>query len=75
MNGILDVALNLSGLYRFYAKRLEKEVVRGDRPNHIAIVLDGNRRWAKRNLVMQIKVILRVLMRLKTFLIGVKNLI
>ena len=24
----------------------------GDRPNHIAIVLDGNRRWAKRNLVM-----------------------
>ena len=53
MNGILDVALNLSGLYRFYAKRLEKEVVKGDRPNHIAIVLDGNRRWAKRNLVMQ----------------------
>jgi len=38
MNGILDVALNLSGLYRFYAKRLEKEVVKGDRPNHIAIV-------------------------------------
>ena len=53
MNGILDVALNLSGLYRFYAKRLEKEVVKGDRPNHIAIVLDGNRRWAKRNLVVQ----------------------
>ena len=45
--------LNASGLYRFYAKRLEKEVVEGDRPNHIAIILDGNRRWAKRNLVMQ----------------------
>ena len=45
--------LNASGLYRFYAKRLEKEVVEGDRPNHIAIVLDGNRRWAKRNLVMR----------------------
>ena len=45
--------LNASGLYRFYAKRLEKEVVEGDRPNHIAIVLDGNRRWAKRNLVIQ----------------------
>jgi len=43
----------MSGLYRCYAKRLEKEVVNGDRPNHIAIVLDGNRRWAKRNLVMQ----------------------
>jgi len=26
--------------------------VNGDRPNHIAIVLDGNRRWSKRNLVM-----------------------
>jgi tritrans,polycis-undecaprenyl-diphosphate synthase [geranylgeranyl-diphosphate specific] len=43
----------LSGLYKFYAKKLEKEVVRGDVPNHIAIVLDGNRRWAKRNLVME----------------------
>ena len=43
--------MNASGLYRFYAKRLEKEVVEGDRPNHIAIVLDGNRRWAKRKLV------------------------
>jgi len=53
INGILDVALNLSGLYSFYAKRLEKEVVKGDVPNHIAIVLDGNRRWAKRNLIMQ----------------------
>ena len=45
--------LNASGLYRFYAKRLEKEVVTGDRPKHIAIILDGNRRWAKRNLVMK----------------------
>ena len=52
VNGILDAVLNASGLYRFYAKRLEKEVVKGDRPNHIAIVLDGNRRWAKRNLIM-----------------------
>jgi len=42
----------MSGLYRFYAKRLEKEVVNGARPNNIAIVLEGNRRWAKRNLVM-----------------------
>ena len=52
INGILNLALNLSGLYRFYAKRLEKEIVEGDVPNHIAIVLDGNRRWAKRNLIM-----------------------
>ena len=44
--------LNLSGLYRFYSNKLEKEITEGDMPNHIAIVLDGNRRWAKRNLVM-----------------------
>ena len=24
-------------------------------PNHIAIILDGNRRWAKRNLTIQEK--------------------
>ena len=23
-------------------------------PNHVAIILDGNRRWAKRNLIMKI---------------------
>ena len=27
--------------------------MKGDRPNHVAIVLDGNRRWAKRILVMR----------------------
>jgi len=67
--------LNASGLYRFYAKRLEKEVVEGDRPNHIAIVLDGNRRWAKRNLVMQNHGHFKGADTVKTFLIGVKNLI
>ncbi len=45
--------LNLSGLYRFYSDKLEKEITEGDMPNHIAIVLDGNRRWAKRNLVIE----------------------
>lgn len=24
-------------------------------PNHIAIILDGNRRWAKRNLIMKLE--------------------
>ena len=40
----------MSGLYSIYAKRLESEILRGDMPNHVAIILDGNRRWAKRNL-------------------------
>jgi len=32
---------------------LEKEIRNGIIPNHIAIILDGNRRWAKRNLVLK----------------------
>ncbi len=35
-----------------YGKRLENEIKNGDIPNHIAIILDGNRRWAKRHLAM-----------------------
>jgi tritrans,polycis-undecaprenyl-diphosphate synthase [geranylgeranyl-diphosphate specific] len=42
--------LNISGLYKLYSKKLEKEILNGSMPNHIAIILDGNRRWAKRNL-------------------------
>lgn len=32
---------------------MEKEIKNGVIPNHIAIILDGNRRWAKRNLVLK----------------------
>jgi tritrans,polycis-undecaprenyl-diphosphate synthase [geranylgeranyl-diphosphate specific] len=32
---------------------LEREIRNGVIPNHIAIILDGNRRWAKRNLVLK----------------------
>ncbi|TLX69476.1 MAG: di-trans,poly-cis-decaprenylcistransferase, partial [Thaumarchaeota archaeon] len=32
---------------------MEKEIKNGVIPNHIAIILDGNRRWAKRNLVLR----------------------
>lgn len=44
------MALHVSGLYRIYSKKLEKEIRNGDIPNHVALILDGNRRWAKRNL-------------------------
>ena len=44
-----------SGLYGLYSKKLEKEIRSGDIPNHIALILDGNRRWAKRNLSFQNK--------------------
>jgi len=45
--------LNLSGLYSIYSNKLEKEIKNENLPNHIAIILDGNRRWAKRNLVVK----------------------
>lgn len=44
------MAFHVSGLYRIYSKKLEKEIRNGDIPNHVALILDGNRRWAKRNL-------------------------
>jgi len=44
--------LHLSGLYKIYSRKLEKEIRNGDIPNHLALILDGNRRWAKKNLSM-----------------------
>ncbi|MGI0083341.1 MAG: polyprenyl diphosphate synthase [Nitrosopumilaceae archaeon] len=45
--------MNLSGLYSIYSNKLEKEIRNDSLPNHIAIILDGNRRWARRNLVVK----------------------
>ncbi|HSD05394.1 MAG TPA: polyprenyl diphosphate synthase [Nitrosopumilaceae archaeon] len=45
--------MNFSGLYKIYSNKLEKEIRNGNLPNHIAIILDGNRRWAKRNLIVK----------------------
>ncbi len=42
--------MNISGLYGLYSKKLEKDILNDSMPNHIALILDGNRRWAKRNL-------------------------
>ncbi len=44
--------MHLSGLYKIYSRKLEKEIRNGDIPNHLALILDGNRRWAKNNLSM-----------------------
>ena len=44
--------MHLSGLYSIYSKKLEKEIRDGDIPNHVAIILDGNRRWAEKNLMV-----------------------
>jgi tritrans,polycis-undecaprenyl-diphosphate synthase [geranylgeranyl-diphosphate specific] len=48
----MDITLHLSGLYKIYEKYLESEIGKGGAPNHVAIVLDGNRRWARRHLYL-----------------------
>jgi tritrans,polycis-undecaprenyl-diphosphate synthase [geranylgeranyl-diphosphate specific] len=46
-----DTFFHLSGLYRFYERRLEYHILQHPLPNHVAIILDGNRRWARLNLL------------------------
>jgi short-chain Z-isoprenyl diphosphate synthase len=38
--------LLLAPVYRFYTSRLRHEVNRSPLPAHVAVILDGNRRWA-----------------------------
>ena len=52
MSKILEVIFQLTGIYKIYGKRLESEIQNGDIPNHVALILDGNRRWAKRHLAL-----------------------
>ena len=33
-------------LYRAYERRLEHEIAKGPLPEHVGVILDGNRRWA-----------------------------
>lgn len=45
----METFLQLSRIYSLYERHLESEIVKLPLPNHVAIVLDGNRRWAKYN--------------------------
>jgi len=38
----------LSPAYKFYEKRLERQVKKSPVPNHLAVIMDGNRRYAER---------------------------
>lgn len=38
--------MRLAGVYRLYERYLRRQISRGERPNHIGLILDGNRRWA-----------------------------
>jgi tritrans,polycis-undecaprenyl-diphosphate synthase [geranylgeranyl-diphosphate specific] len=43
---MLKGLLSAVGVYRLYEKWLQYQVKNGNKPEHIAIILDGNRRWA-----------------------------
>ena len=43
---MLKTVLSATGAYRAYERWLWRQVKNGTKPEHIAIVLDGNRRWA-----------------------------
>ncbi|MGD0495875.1 MAG: polyprenyl diphosphate synthase [Candidatus Bathyarchaeia archaeon] len=43
--------LSAVGVYRLYEGWLWRQVKSGEKPEHIAIILDGNRRWASENVL------------------------
>jgi len=43
---MLKTLLSAAGIYKVYEKWLQLQVKNGNKPEHIAIILDGNRRWA-----------------------------
>jgi tritrans,polycis-undecaprenyl-diphosphate synthase [geranylgeranyl-diphosphate specific] len=48
---LAETIFKRSIFYSIYERRLESEIIRNSLPNHIAIILDGNRRWARYNFV------------------------
>ncbi|MCS7385879.1 MAG: polyprenyl diphosphate synthase [archaeon GB-1867-005] len=44
---MLRKILEVLGIYKIYEKWLWRQIKRGEKPEHVAIILDGNRRWAK----------------------------
>lgn len=42
---MLPTLLRVIGAYRFYEKWLEDSVTAGEMPEHVGIIIDGNRRW------------------------------
>src|SRR5947208_12742766 len=43
---MIDSLLRVAGVYKAYEKYLNQQVKWGQMPEHIGIILDGNRRWA-----------------------------
>jgi tritrans,polycis-undecaprenyl-diphosphate synthase [geranylgeranyl-diphosphate specific] len=47
MYGFFYNLINDNWFYRFYERKLESQIKQDRLPEHVAIILDGNRRWAK----------------------------
>jgi len=50
--GFGDKKFIFPGLYSLYSNKLEKEIMSKEMPKHIALILDGNRRWARKNFAL-----------------------
>jgi tritrans,polycis-undecaprenyl-diphosphate synthase [geranylgeranyl-diphosphate specific] len=48
---VIKSLLSTIGVYRVYEGWLWRQVENGAKPEHIAIILDGNRRWASENVL------------------------
>jgi len=48
---VFETLLSAVGVYRLYEGWLWRQVKNGEKPEHIAIILDGNRRWASENVL------------------------
>jgi tritrans,polycis-undecaprenyl-diphosphate synthase [geranylgeranyl-diphosphate specific] len=46
---MLEGLLSVLGIYKLYENWLWYQVKEGKKPEHVAIILDGNRRWASNN--------------------------
>ena len=47
MYGLFYDLINDNWFYRLYERKLESQIKQDRLPEHVAIILDGNRRWAK----------------------------
>ena len=44
---VMPGLLRMTGIYAFYTGRLRRQVLAGQLPGHVGLIMDGNRRWAR----------------------------